>query len=102
MLAQAQECVFEQIGLPGIRNEFFTLVKMTQEVAKVKYESWNLVFQITVYSAMLLATASSNTNNLLNLNANNHYWKPKVVRDSSQATMRITTFQKIKMQIAAI
>uniref|UniRef100_A0A8C0B487 Rhophilin-2 n=1 Tax=Buteo japonicus TaxID=224669 RepID=A0A8C0B487_9AVES len=35
MLAQAQECVFEQIGLPGIRNEFFTLVKMTQEVAKV-------------------------------------------------------------------
>uniref|UniRef100_A0A8C3JE33 Rhophilin-2 n=1 Tax=Calidris pygmaea TaxID=425635 RepID=A0A8C3JE33_9CHAR len=35
MLAQAQECVFEQIGLPGIRNEFFTLAKMTQEVAKV-------------------------------------------------------------------
>ncbi|OXB84014.1 UNVERIFIED_CONTAM: hypothetical protein H355_015525 [Colinus virginianus] len=35
MLAQAQECAFEQIGLPGIRNEFFTLVKMTQEVAKV-------------------------------------------------------------------
>lgn len=36
MLAQAQECAFEQISLPGIRNEFFTLVKMTQEVAKVK------------------------------------------------------------------
>uniref|UniRef100_A0A8C5UF58 Rhophilin-2 n=1 Tax=Malurus cyaneus samueli TaxID=2593467 RepID=A0A8C5UF58_9PASS len=35
MLAQAQECVFEQIGLSGIRNEFFTLIKMTQEVAKV-------------------------------------------------------------------
>ncbi|XP_062442087.1 rhophilin-2 [Rhea pennata] len=35
MLAQAQECVFEQICLPGICNEFFTLVKMTQEVAKV-------------------------------------------------------------------
>ncbi|NXM82152.1 RHPN2 protein, partial [Oenanthe oenanthe] len=35
MLAQARECVFEQIGLSGIRNEFFTLVKMTQEVAKV-------------------------------------------------------------------
>ncbi|XP_074864548.1 rhophilin-2 isoform X2 [Carettochelys insculpta] len=35
MLAQAQECVFEQISLPGIRNEFFTLVKMAQEVAKV-------------------------------------------------------------------
>lgn len=39
LLAQAQECVFEQIGLPGIRNEFFTLVKMTQEVAKVKCET---------------------------------------------------------------
>ncbi|XP_015729424.1 rhophilin-2 [Coturnix japonica] len=35
MLAQAQECAFEQLSLPGIRNEFFTLVKMTQEVAKV-------------------------------------------------------------------
>ncbi|KAH0619587.1 hypothetical protein JD844_000317 [Phrynosoma platyrhinos] len=35
MLAQAQECIFEQICLPGIRNEFFTLVKMSQEVAKV-------------------------------------------------------------------
>ncbi|XP_042294003.1 rhophilin-2 isoform X3 [Sceloporus undulatus] len=35
MLAQAQECLFEQICLPGIRNEFFTLVKMSQEVAKV-------------------------------------------------------------------
>ncbi|XP_006114990.1 rhophilin-2 isoform X1 [Pelodiscus sinensis] len=35
MLAQAQECVFEKIILPGIRNEFFTLVKMAQEVAKV-------------------------------------------------------------------
>lgn len=37
MLAQAQECVFEQISLPGIRNEFFTLVKMAQEVAKVSH-----------------------------------------------------------------
>ncbi|XP_053256301.1 rhophilin-2 [Podarcis raffonei] len=35
MLAQAQECDFEQICLPGIQNEFFTLVKMAQEVAKV-------------------------------------------------------------------
>ncbi|XP_063168792.1 rhophilin-2 [Candoia aspera] len=35
MLAQAQECVFEQICLPRIRNEFFTLIKMAQEVAKV-------------------------------------------------------------------
>lgn len=37
MLAQAQECVFEQICLPGIRNEFFTLVKLAQEVAKVGF-----------------------------------------------------------------
>ncbi|XP_076988359.1 rhophilin-2 isoform X2 [Tamandua tetradactyla] len=35
MLAQAQECVFEKISLPGIRNEFFTLVKLSQEAAKV-------------------------------------------------------------------
>ncbi|KAJ7311926.1 hypothetical protein JRQ81_006246 [Phrynocephalus forsythii] len=35
MLAQAEECVFEQICLPGIRNEFLTLVKMAQEAAKV-------------------------------------------------------------------
>ncbi|XP_061450552.1 rhophilin-2 [Rhineura floridana] len=42
MLAQAQECVFEQICLPGIRNEFFTVVKMAQEVAKVA-ETYMLV-----------------------------------------------------------
>uniref|UniRef100_A0A8D2L4S9 Rhophilin Rho GTPase binding protein 2 n=1 Tax=Varanus komodoensis TaxID=61221 RepID=A0A8D2L4S9_VARKO len=42
MLAQARECVFEQICLPGIRNEFFTLVKMAQEVAKVG-ETYTLV-----------------------------------------------------------
>lgn len=35
MLAQAQECLFEQIALPGIRNEFFSLFKMAQESAKV-------------------------------------------------------------------
>lgn len=35
MLAQAQECMFEQITLPGIRNEFFGLLKMAQEAAKV-------------------------------------------------------------------
>lgn len=62
MLAQARECVFEQIGLSGIRNEFFTLVKMTQEVAKVKYRTLNLAFKITVYSVMLLPTAFSNIN----------------------------------------
>ena len=36
MLAQAQENVFEKICLPGIRNEFFMLVKVAQEAAKVR------------------------------------------------------------------
>ncbi|KAM4800307.1 rhophilin-2 [Urocitellus parryii] len=35
MLAQAQESMFEKISLPGIRNEFFMLVKVAQEAAKV-------------------------------------------------------------------
>lgn len=35
MLAQAQESVFEKICLPGIQNEFFMLVKVAQEAAKV-------------------------------------------------------------------
>ncbi|XP_008054824.1 rhophilin-2 [Carlito syrichta] len=35
MLAQAQESVFEKISLSGIRNEFFMLVKVAQEAAKV-------------------------------------------------------------------
>ncbi|KAI5280168.1 rhophilin-2 isoform X1 [Manis pentadactyla] len=35
MLAQAQESVFEKICLSGIQNEFFMLVKVAQEVAKV-------------------------------------------------------------------
>ncbi|RXN17365.1 rhophilin-2 isoform X1 [Labeo rohita] len=35
MLAQAQECLFELITLPGIRNEFFSLLRIAQEAAKV-------------------------------------------------------------------
>ncbi|KAK7811860.1 hypothetical protein U0070_024123 [Myodes glareolus] len=35
MLAQAQESVFEKVCLPGIQNEFFMLVKVAQEAAKV-------------------------------------------------------------------
>lgn len=35
MLAQAQECLFEKIALPGIRNQFSSLIKMAQEAAKV-------------------------------------------------------------------
>ncbi|MEE6500515.1 hypothetical protein FKM82_003813 [Ascaphus truei] len=35
LLAEAQECFFEKILLPGIQNEFFTLVKVAQETAKV-------------------------------------------------------------------
>lgn len=36
MLAQAQECLFEKLALPGIRNQFCPLMKMSQEAAKVK------------------------------------------------------------------
>ncbi|KAM9826548.1 rhophilin-2 isoform X2 [Syngnathus typhle] len=35
MLAQAHECLFEQLALPGIRNEVPTLLRMAQEAAKV-------------------------------------------------------------------
>lgn len=35
MLAQAQECLFEKIALPGIQNQFQPLMKMAQEAAKV-------------------------------------------------------------------
>lgn len=35
MIAQAQECVFEKIALPGIKNQFNSLIKMAQEAAKV-------------------------------------------------------------------
>lgn len=35
MLAQAQESTFEKVCLPGIQNEFFMLVKVAQEAAKV-------------------------------------------------------------------
>lgn len=35
MLAQAQECLFEKTALPGIRNQFNSLMKMAQEAAKV-------------------------------------------------------------------
>uniref|UniRef100_A0A8C0ZSJ1 Rhophilin-2 n=1 Tax=Castor canadensis TaxID=51338 RepID=A0A8C0ZSJ1_CASCN len=42
MLAQAQESVFEKVTLPGIRNEFFMLVKVAQEAAKVGEVYWQL------------------------------------------------------------
>ncbi|XP_051918463.1 rhophilin-2 isoform X2 [Hippocampus zosterae] len=35
MLAQAQECLFEQLALPGVRNEVVSLLRMAQEAAKV-------------------------------------------------------------------
>ncbi|XP_051948546.1 rhophilin-2-like isoform X2 [Xyrauchen texanus] len=44
MLAQGQECLFELIALPGIRNEFFSLLKMAQEASKVG-ENYNQVLQ---------------------------------------------------------
>lgn len=39
MLAQAQECLFEKLALPGIRNQVCPLMKMAQEAAKVTF-SW--------------------------------------------------------------
>ncbi|XP_006641318.1 rhophilin-2 isoform X1 [Lepisosteus oculatus] len=49
MLAQAQECVFEKTALPGIRNEYFSLLRMAQEVAKVA-EDYSLVHQAMTQS----------------------------------------------------
>lgn len=37
MLAQAQECLFEKIALPGIQNQFYSLMKVAQEAAKVNF-----------------------------------------------------------------
>lgn len=47
MLSQAQECLFEKIALPGIRNEFFSLLRMAQEAAKVG-ETYDQVHQSMV------------------------------------------------------
>ncbi|XP_041124265.1 rhophilin-2-like isoform X2 [Polyodon spathula] len=44
MLAQAQECVFDKIALPGIKNEYFCLCRMAQEAAKV-CDVYSLVYQ---------------------------------------------------------
>nr|XP_020472802.1 rhophilin-2 [Monopterus albus] len=44
MLAQAQECLFEKTALPGIRNQFYSLMKMAQEAAKVS-EIYDQVYQ---------------------------------------------------------
>ncbi|KAG7236955.1 hypothetical protein INR49_032962 [Caranx melampygus] len=44
MLAQAQECLFEKIALPGIPNQFYSLMKMAQEAAKVS-ETYDQVHQ---------------------------------------------------------
>lgn len=44
MLAQTQECLFEKTALPGIRNQFQSLMKMAQEAAKVS-ETYDQVHQ---------------------------------------------------------
>ncbi|MGH0115811.1 UNVERIFIED_CONTAM: hypothetical protein FKN15_046996 [Acipenser sinensis] len=44
MLAQAQECVFDKIALPGIKNEYFCLCRMAQEAAKV-CDVYSVVYQ---------------------------------------------------------
>ncbi|XP_062845555.1 rhophilin-2 isoform X2 [Trichomycterus rosablanca] len=35
MLAQAQECLYDKINLQGVRNEFFSLLRIAQEAARV-------------------------------------------------------------------
>uniref|UniRef100_UPI001EAF30EA rhophilin-2-like n=1 Tax=Oncorhynchus gorbuscha TaxID=8017 RepID=UPI001EAF30EA len=51
MLAQAQECLFEKIALSGIRNEFFSLLKMAHEAAKDVYSNrTSLSSQVDVFS----------------------------------------------------
>lgn len=47
MLAQAQECIFEKTVLPGIRNHFYSLLKMAQEAAKVS-EIYDQVHQCMI------------------------------------------------------
>ncbi|XP_030582323.1 rhophilin-2 isoform X1 [Archocentrus centrarchus] len=47
MLAQAQECLFEKMALPGIRNQFYSLMKMAQEAAKVS-EIYDQVHQCMI------------------------------------------------------
>ncbi|XP_062380522.1 rhophilin-2 isoform X2 [Sardina pilchardus] len=44
MMAQTQECVYDKIALPGIRNHFLTLLKMAQEAAKVS-EMYDIAHQ---------------------------------------------------------
>ncbi|XP_014910939.1 rhophilin-2 isoform X1 [Poecilia latipinna] len=47
MIAQAQECLFEKIALPGVQNQFTSLIKMAQEAAKVS-EIYDQVHQLMV------------------------------------------------------
>uniref|UniRef100_A0A8C4RZN9 Rhophilin, Rho GTPase binding protein 2 n=1 Tax=Erpetoichthys calabaricus TaxID=27687 RepID=A0A8C4RZN9_ERPCA len=70
MLAQAQECIYDKIVLPGIKNEYFSLLKMAQEAAKVcvVYQAmtqmpvkdnipflWSSMAQVKLYNYMALA-----------------------------------------------
>ncbi|XP_032416943.1 rhophilin-2 isoform X1 [Xiphophorus hellerii] len=47
MIAQAQECLFEKNALPGVLNQFTSLIKMAQEAAKVS-EIYDQVHQFMV------------------------------------------------------
>ncbi|XP_008403087.1 rhophilin-2 isoform X1 [Poecilia reticulata] len=47
LIAQAQECLFEKIALPGVLNQFISLIKMAQEAAKVS-EIYDQVHQFMV------------------------------------------------------
>lgn len=56
MLAQAQECLFEKTALPGIRNQFYSLMKMAQEAAKVNSRKGSHTF-LTSYRHSIFSLA---------------------------------------------
>uniref|UniRef100_A0A1A8HXF7 Rhophilin, Rho GTPase binding protein 2 n=1 Tax=Nothobranchius kuhntae TaxID=321403 RepID=A0A1A8HXF7_NOTKU len=47
MLAQAQQCLFEKMALPGVSNQFYALIRMAQEAAKVS-EVFDQVHQFMI------------------------------------------------------
>uniref|UniRef100_A0A8C0H751 Rhophilin Rho GTPase binding protein 2 n=1 Tax=Chelonoidis abingdonii TaxID=106734 RepID=A0A8C0H751_CHEAB len=98
MLAQAQECVFEQISLPGIRNEFFTLVKMAQEVAKVG-EVYTLV-NTAMNQAPVKANIPYSWSNMAKIKSDHykalaHYFVATLLSDHHEITYLEECFQNV-------
>lgn len=80
MLAQTQECLFEKLALPGIRNQFCPLMKMAQEAAKVKLtweteRSFTTVFSFYDYS-VTTSSESPLGNSILSFNAGGRNLRP--------------------------